>query len=500
MRKLHRLAVSIDQLWPAVVLAGFLFYVSLMPLSPNDFWWHLKIGEIIFETRSVPTTNMFAWTLPTDAPFVYGAWLGELLLYVLHRWGGLALVTFVRNGVTLAAFWLMAGAARARSGSWRIAALALAFGCAMSLNNLVVRPQLWSLLPFVLYAMLLRRYAAGALHCAWLLACPLIMVFWANAHGAFVLGFALLGIYFAGELVKRVLGVEGALPWRRVGWLAVMGGLTGLAALANPQGIGIVNYVAGLMGDQPSQELVVEWQSPSPSGIANVVFYASILALLAVLAYSRYRPGPTELLLLLAFLWLAWSGQRYVIWYALLVMPILAEAVAGLLSRAPRGPQNRKWLYSATAAVLFVPAVLAQPWWVEHLPLPEAYWSQVQMGAEAGPLVDTTTPVDAVAYLREHPGGKLYHEMGYGSYLIWALPEQGVFVDPRVELYPYEQWRDYSSIGQGFNYGKLLAKYGADRVLLDLATQGELGLALQDDMAWAREYGDAYSEIWAAKQ
>jgi len=368
------------------------------------------------------------------------------------------------------------------------------------LNNLVVRPQLWSLLPFVLYAMLLRRYAAGALHCAWLLACPLIMVFWANAHGAFVLGFALLGIYFAGELVKRVLGVEGALPWRRVGWLAVMGGLTGLAALANPQGIGIVNYVAGLMGDQPSQELVVEWQSPSPSGIANVVFYASILALLAVLAYSRYRPGPTELLLLLAFLWLAWSGQRYVIWYALLVMPILAEAVAGLLSRAPRGPQNRKWLYSATAAVLFVPAVLAQPWWVERLPLPEAYWSQVQMGAEAGPLVDTTTPVDAVAYLREHPGGKLYHEMGYGSYLIWALPEQGVFVDPRVELYPYEQWRDYSSIGQGFNYGKLLAKYGADRVLLDLATQGELGLALQDDMAWAREYGDAYSEIWAAKQ
>ena len=40
--------IQTDQLWPLIVLAGFLFFVSLVPLPPNDFWWHLKIGEIIY--------------------------------------------------------------------------------------------------------------------------------------------------------------------------------------------------------------------------------------------------------------------------------------------------------------------------------------------------------------------------------------------------------------------------------------------------------------------
>jgi len=74
-----------------------------------------------------------------------------------------------------------------------------------------------------------------------------------------------------------------------------------------------------------------------------------------------------------------------------------------------------------------------------------------------------------------------------------------VFVDPRVELYPYEQWLDYIRIGQGTRSLSLLAEYGADRVLLDRKMQPELSLVLTADASWVKEYEDDYAEIWTRR-
>jgi hypothetical protein len=75
INKLKHGGIGLDIIWVLVILAGFLFFTSLIPLPPNDFWWHLKIGEYIFTNHSIPTTNMYAWTLPSDNPFFYAAWL-----------------------------------------------------------------------------------------------------------------------------------------------------------------------------------------------------------------------------------------------------------------------------------------------------------------------------------------------------------------------------------------------------------------------------------------
>ncbi len=503
---------SVDALWFAVILAGLGFLVSLIPLPPNDFWWHLKIGEIIFTTRAIPTTNMFAWTLPPDAPFTYGAWLGELLLYLVYRAGGLPLVTFARNLLVLLAFWLVGRTARERCGSWQLTALALALAGGMSLNNLIIRPQIWAFPLFALYLWLLTRYAAcpvrsparGEATCrpASLLLLPPLMAFWVNVHGSFLLGLVLVGIFAVGEALRTAWNQAhgaaehrpDALPWRRVGFLFGVGALTALATLANPRGVGIAAYVVNLLTDRPSQALVVEWQSPTPSGAANVVFYISILVLLLTVAWARRRPTPTDALLMVGFLWLAWSGMRYVVWYGMTVMPILAETAAQAINL--RLPARRHPVNLILLLLLAVPVLLAQPWWVERLPLPETYWKQVWRGVQPAPLVGRETPVAAVEYLRAHPGGRLFNEMGYGSYLIWALPQQKVFVDPRVELYPYDQWLDYIRIGRGVRYNELLEQYGVDRLMVDRELQGELIRALEDDPRWEQEYADERTEIW----
>jgi hypothetical protein len=488
--------LGIDQLWLLVILAGFGVFVSLTPLAPNDFWWHLKIGQLTYQNGHIPSSNMFSWSVPVDTPFTYGAWLGEYLFYLLYHVGRLDLVIFTRTILALVAFWLVGYEAKRRSGSWRIAALVVAPACIITINNLVVRPQNWSWLPFMAFFILLSRYADQQLPGRWLLALPVIMVFWVNAHGAFILGSVLVGMFFAGEILRFWMKLPGYMAIRKIGLIGVTGVLTVLATVINPRFTRIFGYVLDLMTDKPSQGLIEEWQSPTPSGIANTAFFILILIVMLVLIYSRYHPTPTDAFLIAGFLWLAWSGQRYVVWFGMVTMPILAKAIASLPVKKPSFEPQRNWLNAAIAGLLFVPVLAVQPWFVDRLPLPAAYQAMIWHSIPDGPLVDVETPVKAVEYLHAHPGGTLFNEMGFGSYLIWALPEQKIFIDPRVELYPFSQWQDYIRISRGTRYNELLDQYGANRILLSPSLQKELASLLTGDLSWRLEYKDNWSQIW----
>ena len=487
---------STDQLWPLIILGGFVFFVSLVPLPPNDFWWHLKIGEIIFNQKIIPTTNIFSWSLPADQPFVYGAWLGELWLYILYYVGKLELVIFTRNILISLTLWLTVIESKRRSGSWRLGALAIALVATMTLNNLVVRPQIWSWLIFITYFAILSRYTDQQINKYWLFICPILMVLWVNLHGAYVLGGVLLGIFFLGESVRTYFKGKNALDWPQVRWIFIIGLLTGFAMFFNPKGLNTINYVIDLMTDQPSQNLIVEWQSPSTQGISNLTFYVSLLVLIGSLAFSKRKLTPTEFLLICSFTWLAWSGMRYIIWYGIICMPILMNQIMNLPVPFPKLKPQRNFWNTILVIFIFIPSIMVQPWFVESFPLPERYWKFVQRGSPIGPLLDWDNPVNATEYLKSHPGGKLFNEMGYGSYLIWALDEGSVFIDPRVELYPFDQWEDYLRITRAARYNTILDEYGAGRILLSKVQQPELAAALETDPAWKKEYEDQQTQIW----
>ena len=489
--------ISLDILWVLVILAGFLFFTSLIPLPPNDFWWHLKTGEFIFSNHSIPMTNMYAWSLPAEQPFYYAAWLAELLFYILYRLGGMALIISIRTLLIGITMWLVAGEARRQSGSWRISALVVAILSLMITNNLIVRTQIWAWLPFIITYIVLKRYSQGILSKRWLLVCPVSMIIWVNVHGSFILGLILPGAFFLGEALRRVFKQVNSLSWPQIGWIGGAGILSGLALLMNPRFTDIINYTINLLTNPPSQQLIEEWQSPTPQGISNVTFYVSIIIFIVILAYSRYRLTITEIILFVGFLWLAWSGQRYVIWYGVISMLILARLIKDLPIRTPVFIPQKNWLNLILAIVVFIPTLAVQPWFVEKLPLPETYWQQVLRGSPAGPLLDPNTPVAAADYLKSHPGGRLFNEMGYGSYLIWALPEQGVFIDPRVELYPYDQWMDYIHINNAVKYNDILTKYGVDRIMLDKELQPNLAAVLPEDRQWKLEYTDQNTQIWS---
>src|SRR4029077_1321017 len=52
-----------------------------------DMWWHLKTGEVIWTTHTIPTTDLFSYTTNHHA-WIPHEWLSQVLIYGAYRWGG----------------------------------------------------------------------------------------------------------------------------------------------------------------------------------------------------------------------------------------------------------------------------------------------------------------------------------------------------------------------------------------------------------------------------
>lgn len=85
-----------------LILLMVLFFLSVREVTDPDFWWHLRAGQYIFETRSIPHTDIFSFTFD-GREWVTHEWLSEVLIYFIFKWlGGGGLVTCFELIITAA--------------------------------------------------------------------------------------------------------------------------------------------------------------------------------------------------------------------------------------------------------------------------------------------------------------------------------------------------------------------------------------------------------------
>jgi hypothetical protein len=260
--------------------------------------------------------------------------------------------------------------------------------------------------------------------------------------------------------------------------------LTVLATLLNPRGLGVLSYVRNLLGSNAVTKLVEEWAPPTirdPGG-NGLIFFLFLIGAAVVLIYARTRPDLTDMLLFGAFLWLALGATRNIVWFGFIATPLVAAQAATLLPTPPaRRHPGSPALNAMLIGMLSLLLLIALPW-IKPALLPPSF----------GALLSEDTPVAAVEVMRNEPQRPrhLFHTEGFGSYLMWAAPEQPVFIDTRIELYPYEQWVDYINLGQANNVAQLLQKYDIDGLLLNKKRQAALVEAVRSDSAWQIRYED----------
>lgn len=185
---------TLDHLWIITILAFIWFFLSIMPLPPNDLWWHMAAGRAMVDETTVIDTNRWAYTLPTETPYQYQSWLSEILLYGLWWLGNVPLLTLARTVVVTASYGLVAWLAWRTTRQGKAVALALLLAALIGWNNWTLRPQTLALLPGATFIVVLGGYRVGLMSARWLLLLPLMMMLWVNGHGSFLLGVGLVGL------------------------------------------------------------------------------------------------------------------------------------------------------------------------------------------------------------------------------------------------------------------------------------------------------------------
>src|SRR5437588_371792 len=142
----------------------------------------------------------------------------------------------------------------------------------------------------------------------WLL--PPATALWANLHGSFFTGFVLLGCAIAARVLSS-RSLYAARPYV----LTLVGCL--LASLINPYGPGLLVYVASIGSNPVIRDYITEWSPTSVSWREGIMFFTSVAVLGGIILKSRLRLTVLEVLVLLAFGYLAWSSIRAVVWWGL---------------------------------------------------------------------------------------------------------------------------------------------------------------------------------------
>lgn len=499
--------LTLDHVWLIAAVAFVALRVFISPIPPHDFWWHMATGRATVEAGQIPQVDAFSHTRAGE-PFYNQSWLAQLILYGLFQAGGVPLVLLAQAVVLACAYGLLVRLCVIRSGSVRLSAgLFMALTLPASFNNWVVRPQSYAIPLFIasLYALTLWRLGPrrdgrlGGL--GPLLALPLLGVAWVNLHGSFVLGGALIALTFVGEAARRLAasraGEAGAAaPAPPPLWhLVAAGALTGLAWLANPGGPAVIGYVRNLLGSSQVTSLVSEWAPPTIRDSTGTLFFLFLIVGVVILAYARRAPDLVDMILAGAFLWLALGAVRNNIWFFAVATPLLVcQAAAWRREGAPAQPayQGLPAFNAAIVGVLGLALLVTLPWVKPALDLPP----------EVGAVVDEATPVAAVEAMLADPGrpARLFNEMSYGSYLIWAAPAQPVWIDPRIELYPIEQWRDYLRLSAGTEAEALLDAYAVDGLLLSNERQaGLVEWATARPGQWELRYADEQASYFVRR-
>jgi hypothetical protein len=471
----------------AAVLLLCLFVMAVRPITDPDFWWHLRTGQYVWETRSIPRQDIYSYTLP-EQPWITHEWLTELGLYAVYATSGQSGLILVFALVIAGSFALLYLRC---SGRPYLASFVVVLAAITSAVTWGVRPQMLSLLLSSVFLYILYLYGHGHKGLVWLM--PPLMVLWANLHGSFLMGLVLPATSLVGGAIDLALGREqqARLTWRDLRRLLVVVVLTALAPVVNPNGIGLLVYPFGTLGSPAMQQYIMEWFSPDFHLVQFQPFLLFILVLLASLGLSRRIPSATDFLFVLGFGYASFLSARHIPFFVLTTTPMLTDQLLDVWRGWRLLEQFKLRRHRAAGKQIIVN-------WLLLAVLTLGVTLQIAGTLSRNEAAQREAfPVDAVDFLVEYEiTGNMYNLYHWGGYLVWRLyPEQAVFIDGRADVYGDAFIEEYLRVYQlREGWSEPLASYDVEVVLIDRASA--LSTVLNENLAWDRAYADEIAAVF----
>ncbi len=483
-------------LWKRLALPsiGDVFFITIFSVAlalggtitqrDGDFAKHLSLGNTTITEGRLPAVDVYSHTM-TGGEMVPHEWLAQATLAATERALGFDGIA-VLFGIVAALPWVILYRWLVTRGTPVGRSLALsALGAAASIIHWATRPHIFTWLFVVLWVILLEDLRRGHRREVWVLI-PLAII-WANTHGAFVVGFALLGTHLIGALIDRYLAERAPEPPDRARHLLFVLLGTVAASFVNPVGWKIVVHPFAHMGDDFLFQFTREFNSPDFHNALTWPFLVTILITIVL----RFRWNATSLLLAAAFTAAGLYSFRHIPLYALVVIPIIGQSVSSWQpelrpSRVTQKLKNFSRVETAALGGSLSVLVLA----LTIFTLAQTPGSDFSFG-------NGFFPVDAVETIADDPPGeRVFNQFVWGGYLVFCChPEIPVFIDGQTDYYGPELTQEYDTAIRGRpGWQEVFEKYDIDWALI--APDTGLAQVLIESDEWVESYRDSTAVVF----
>ena len=402
--------------------------VTLQPIADSDLFWHIANGKETLQL-ALPRVDAFSWTI-AGQPVLTDQWLGDALLAAAQSLGDWRGVLAVRAlAVALLVMLIVDAALDARPRAPIVAAFAALPALALTRFMWTDRPELLGVVCFALLVRLLARGDRELLLCI-----PLLFV-WAQLHGSYALGLALV----LAACAARAL-TETRERWR----FAPIASAALVATLITPAGLAAWTTAGGHFLSPP--RFVLEEGVPDPSTLPGAL-YVITLGLVVATALLGRRATLREMAILVPVAFIAMTATRFTPFLAIAAAPFFAsrwpDPLAGSRAAWRAAPSIPYAGAAIGAALLLVLAVTAADGRVDERGYPRA----------------------ALASLPVGPG--LLNQYDWGGYLILFAPRTPVFIDGRLIPFEPAVLDDYQAIvGAHPGWEDIVARRGVTAMLV----------------------------------
>jgi hypothetical protein len=433
-------------------------------LNDGDTFSHVATGQWILDHHAVPHVDPFSFSF-AGAPWTAHEWLSEILLALGYRvagWAGVVLLTGL--AAALGVYVVARRVIRELAGP---AGLVLAcVALAMLAPGLLARPHILALPCVALWASAL--FDARAAARAPPLAFAVLMLLWANLHGGFAFGLALI-VPFA---LEAVLVAPAAERWpRALGWGQFLAASL-IASLATPFGVEGLLFPLKLLGNAQLSN-IGEWRAEDFSHPGPLEIF-----LLGLLGFALLKPlklAPLSAALLIGLIHLSLQHSRHELLLAVIAPMLLARPIGEALQVGETlKPVSPRLVVGALIAGLAM--------------------AGVRLGLPPKSLDTASAPSRALAAVPDALRAKnVLNGYGEGGYLIFAKVRP--FIDGRADMYGADFMSLYHRVASGEPDAieETLRRYDIDWTIFP-PNQGAVAI-LDREPGWRRLYSDAYAVV-----
>lgn len=409
------------------VFANVAVYLS-RPLYDPDFYWHLKTGQWIWQHGSLPHMDTFGIPpFPDSSPrteFHFTSyWLLQLIMFAFYSlWGmtGIIIFRWLISGIFLLAFIRWTDVLDSNVSA------VLAIGTILLLElYFIERPQFISFVCFgILLVILFRFLDQSGNKTLWRTLVPLtlLMTIWANMHGGFLIGQAILVYCVIAESIKFYHPSLSPLSKQNFKILLISGITALIASFINPNAVNLIKYMpiifdANHYSNTNNLEQLSAFAYLKESHDKTVILYFAVMVLTAgTLLASRYRKNITWLGILAGTAFMGYQHMR--------LMPFFLVSATLFVTKFFETE------YPAIKARLALFAMLV----VTTIYCVGDEFKRVHEVTQNGWIPVYQFPVRSADFIANNNiSGNTYTTVYWGGYMIWRTgPENRIFHDGRM--------------------------------------------------------------------